>query len=54
MILSNRGRGSTRVLLSGGDVVMRDHVLSPGTVVLEDGVITEIALGSRPGRGALE
>jgi len=33
---------------------MRDHVLSPGTVVLEDGVITEIALGSRPGRGALE
>ena len=43
-----------RVLLSGGDVVMRDHVLSPGTVVLEDGVITEIALGSRPGRGAQE
>ena len=33
---------------------MRDHVLSPGTVVLEDGVITEIALGSRQGRGALE
>ena len=28
---------------------MRDHVLSPGTVVLEDGVITEIALRIPPG-----
>src|SRR4029453_11985712 len=54
MILSNRGRGSTRVLLSGGDVVLRDHVLSPGTVVLQDGVIVEIAPGSRPSRGAPE
>jgi N-acetylglucosamine-6-phosphate deacetylase len=54
MILSNRGRGSTRLLLSGGDVVLRDHVLSPGTVVLQDGVIVEIAPGSRPSRGAPE
>jgi N-acetylglucosamine-6-phosphate deacetylase len=54
MIHSNRGRGSARVLLSGGDVVMRDHVLSPGTVVIQDGVIEEIAPGSRPGHGAPE
>ena len=33
---------------------MRDHVLSPGTVVIQDGVIEEIAPGSRPGHGAPE
>jgi N-acetylglucosamine-6-phosphate deacetylase len=49
MIHTDRGRGSGRILLSGGDLVLPDQVLSPGTLVLQDGRIAEIAPGSRPG-----
>jgi N-acetylglucosamine-6-phosphate deacetylase len=44
-----RGAGSPRVILSGGDVVLPDRMLGPGSVILEDGVIAEIAAGTRTG-----
>jgi N-acetylglucosamine-6-phosphate deacetylase len=50
------GSPSARPLvLSGADVVLPDRVLSPGTVVVEDGRVTEIETGARPagsGQGA--
>lgn len=36
------------LILSGADVVLPDRVLSPGTVVVEDGRVTEIETGARP------
>jgi N-acetylglucosamine-6-phosphate deacetylase len=43
------GSPSARPLvLSGADVVLPDRVLSPGTVVIEDGRVTEIETGARP------
>jgi N-acetylglucosamine-6-phosphate deacetylase len=36
------------LVLSGADVVLPDRVLSPGTVVVEDGRVTEIETGARP------
>jgi len=44
-----RGRGSRRVVLAGADVVLPHQLLSPGTVVLQDGRIVEITPGSQPG-----
>ena len=35
------------LILSGADVVLPDRVLSPGTVIVEDGRITEIETGAR-------
>jgi N-acetylglucosamine-6-phosphate deacetylase len=35
------------LILSGADVVLPDRVLSPGTVVVEDGRVTEIETGTR-------
>ncbi len=43
------------LILSGADVVLPDRVLSPGTVIVEDGRVTEIETGARPagsGNGA--
>jgi N-acetylglucosamine-6-phosphate deacetylase len=54
MMKSSRGRGSKRVLLSGGDVVLPDRILSPATVVLQDGTISEIAPGTRTSADAPE
>jgi N-acetylglucosamine-6-phosphate deacetylase len=51
MIRSPRGRESKRVLLSGGNVVLPDRVLGPATVVMQDGIIVEVALGDRPSSG---
>jgi N-acetylglucosamine-6-phosphate deacetylase len=43
------GTPSARPLvLSGADVVLPDRVLSPGTVVIEEGRVTEIETGARP------
>jgi N-acetylglucosamine-6-phosphate deacetylase len=39
---------SRPLILSGADVVLPDRVLSPGTVVVEDGRVTEIETGARP------
>lgn len=36
-------------MLSGGDVVLPDRVLASGSVILENGVIAEIAAGTRTG-----
>jgi N-acetylglucosamine-6-phosphate deacetylase len=36
------------LVLSGADVVLPDRVLSPGTVIVEDGRVTEIETGARP------
>jgi N-acetylglucosamine-6-phosphate deacetylase len=36
-------------VLSGGDVVLPDRVLAPGSVILENGVIAEIVAGARAG-----
>ncbi|MEO5821878.1 MAG: hypothetical protein ABIT71_15350, partial [Vicinamibacteraceae bacterium] len=36
------------LILSGADVVLPDRVLSPGTVIVEDGRVTEIETGARP------
>ena len=35
------------LILSGADVVLPDRVLSPGTVIVEDGRVTEIETGAR-------
>jgi N-acetylglucosamine-6-phosphate deacetylase len=47
------------LILSGADVVLPDRVLSPGTVIVEDGRVTEIETGARPagssgGRGFVD
>jgi N-acetylglucosamine-6-phosphate deacetylase len=48
------------LILSGADVVLPDRVLSPGTVIVEDGRVTEIETGARPagssggGRGFID
>lgn len=39
------------IVLSGGDVVLPDRVLSPGTVILEGDRIVEISEGARPATG---
>ena len=54
MIHGDRGEGSDRVLLAGGQIVLPDCVLGPGTLVLEGGRIVEIVPGtagdhSKPG-----
>jgi N-acetylglucosamine-6-phosphate deacetylase len=36
------------LILSGADVVLPDRVLSPGTVIVEEGRVTEIETGVRP------
>src|SRR5690349_13427682 len=36
------------LVLSGADVVLPDRVVSPGTVIVEDGRVTEIETGARP------
>jgi len=36
------------LILSGADVVLPDRILSPGTVIVEDGRVTEIETGARP------
>ena len=57
MIHSERGRGSGRTLLSGAQLVLPDRVLGPGTLVLEDGRITEIGAGTAAdgaGRGRVD
>ena len=36
------------LVLSGADVVLPDRVLSPGTVIVEDGRVTAIETGARP------
>jgi N-acetylglucosamine-6-phosphate deacetylase len=38
---------SARTILSGADVVLPDHVIGPATLVIEHGVIAEIASGVR-------
>jgi len=43
-----RGAFARPLILSGADVVLPDRVLSPGTVVVEDGRVTEIETGARP------
>jgi N-acetylglucosamine-6-phosphate deacetylase len=43
---------SPRTILSGADVVLPDHVIGPATLVIEHGVITEIASGVRPASDA--
>ena len=45
-----RGRGSSRVVLAGADLVLPDRVLGPGTLVLEDGRIAEVVPGAIAGR----
>ena len=40
------------LILSGADVVLPDRVLSPGTVIVEDGRVTEIETGARPAGSA--
>ena len=41
------------LILSGADVVLPDRVLSPGTVIVEDGRVTAIETGTRSaGSGA--
>jgi len=42
------------LILSGADVVLPDRVLSPGTVIVEDGRVTEIETGVRPLGSAVE
>jgi N-acetylglucosamine-6-phosphate deacetylase len=37
------------LILSGADVVLPDRILSPGTVIVEDGRVTEIETGARLG-----
>ncbi len=45
MLHSDRGGDSQRVLLAGGQMVLPDRVLGPGTLVLEGGRIAEIVAG---------
>jgi N-acetylglucosamine-6-phosphate deacetylase len=42
MISEQRGRGAGRTVLSGADLILPDRVISRGTIVLEDGRISEI------------
>jgi len=37
-----------RIVLSGAELVLPDRVISPGTLVIEQGVIVEIVQGARP------
>ena len=34
------------IVLSGADIVLPDHILSPGTLVVENGRIAEIRSGA--------
>ena len=46
MLHTDRGGGFQRVLLAGGQMVLPDRVLGPGTLVLEGGRIAEIVPGT--------
>src|SRR5262249_19595614 len=39
---------TSQIILSGADIVLPDRVIGPGTLVLEHGVIVEVAPGTRP------